>query len=419
MIKPKFVNKFLLRFIGVTCSLFLLAFISSCGRNDEPEPTPDKPDILKSSVLLYAIASNNLASSLQSDINEILAVAPDLDLINNDIFVYYLTHNQTPAMYKVESADIPGIYTLVKQKDYDRSQFSTDPKRINRVITDYLELSQAYIHGLIFWSHGTGWLPYFSDHQTKSSMSAESRMGTVHKSFGYDAYEGTVDQCDIIELADAIPEDIFHYIWFDCCYMGGIETIYQLRNKADFMVGYCTEVWGDGMQYSLTLPFLIREQPDLKGAAKAFSDYYLNRSLAVTVGVYDLSEVEGVAEIASERFNLSPAPAVYMQNYGRQGYHFYDFGQYLKSKMISTPDKWSTSVFDSLMSSYSDIALSNALDRLVIFKQSADIDFNRSPLSLDYFSGISVHYFHNENTESDMYYEQTDWYRRISREQQL
>ncbi|MDE6294514.1 MAG: hypothetical protein K2M03_00450 [Muribaculaceae bacterium] len=356
---------------------------------------------------------------MQSDINEILRVAPELDLFNNDIFVYYLTNNQAPALYQTEYDKTSGIYKLVKRKDYDRSQYSTDPRRIRGVIEDYLHLSPADTYGLIFWSHGTGWTPYFSDHKVNQSEVSQSGRGGVYKSFGYDSYNGTVDQCDIIELAEAVPEDIFHYIWFDCCYMGGIETVYQLRDKADYMVAYCTEVWGDGMQYTLTMPYLVNEQPDLKGAAKAFSDYYINQQLAVTVGVYDLSQVEGVAEVAAERFNLEPAPVVFMQNYGRQGYDFYDFGQYLKSKMIETPEKWSTSVFDSSMSAFDDIQLNAALSKLVVFKQSADINFNRSPLSLDYFSGLSVHYFKNENTEKDAYYQQTDWYKRISRQSEF
>lgn len=398
--------------------LLLLAMIMVCGCSRNDEPNPDNGSEIKhrkSSMLIYAVASNNLSTSLQSDMNEILKAAPELDLENNEIYIYYLTNITLPALYHLEYDKISKTYNFVKKMDYDRTQFSTDPRRISGVISDYISMTSADKRGLIFWSHGTGWLPYFSDHIVPDDQNAtNSYQSKIYKSYGYDSYLGVVDQCDIIELAEAIPSDTFHYIWFDCCYMGGIEVAYQLRDKADYMVGYCTEVWGDGMQYTLTMPLLATENPDLIGAADAFANYYIQQDLAVTVGVYDLSKIEKVADIASSRFDIEAPSIIFMQNYGRRNYRFYDFGQYQKSKMINTPAKWSQTSFDEAMSAYDDIELNDALSDFVIYKSSAEIDFNRMPLSLDYFSGISMHYLSDSSDETDEYYRQTDWFKRIS-----
>lgn len=396
-------------FTTILAAFFFTVGLVSCTDADSPKPDEEDKVIHKaSSVLIYAVASNNLSSALASDMDEILAVAPDLNLKDNEIYIYYLTNQQLPALYRLEYDKETKQYSFVVRKNYDRTEYSTDPKRISRVINDYLDRTSADKYGLIFWSHGTGWEPSLSDHIPPAESSAR-----VFKSFGYDNNSGKSDECDIIELAEAIPADVFHYIWFDCCYMGGIEVAYQLRDKAKYMVGYSTEVWGDGMQYTLTMPYLVKKSPDLVSAAKAFSDYYINQHLAVTVGVYNLSQIEGVADVAASRRDLSTPSVIFMQNYGRASHRFYDLGEYLKSKIMPRPDKWSQDSYDEAMSSVEDDELSEALDRFVIYKQSCDIDFNRKPLNLDLYHGVTVHHFADATDDADTYYKLTDWYKRV------
>lgn len=74
-----------------------------------------------------------------------------------------------------------------------------------------------------------------------------------------------------MRLADAIPDGVFDFIWFDACYMSGIETAYELRDKCDTFVAYPTEVYTPGMPYNLTIPYILKETPDLKSAASEFS----------------------------------------------------------------------------------------------------------------------------------------------------
>ena len=37
---------------------------------------------------------------------------------------------------------------------------------------------------------------------------------------------------EIDALADALPDNVAEYIWFDVCLMGCIEGLYEMRNKA-------------------------------------------------------------------------------------------------------------------------------------------------------------------------------------------
>lgn len=115
--------------------------------------------------------------------------------------------------------------------------------------------------------------------------------------YGYGG-ESNRDYINVDELADAIPDSRFETIWFDCCYMAGIEVIYQFRNKCRTFVGYPTEVWLEGMPYDMTLPFLMKTVPDITGAARTFFDYYNEVRDPVTVTVVDMSKLEPVADAA-------------------------------------------------------------------------------------------------------------------------
>ena len=198
-------------------------FISSC-RNDEPdEPVPTE---VSNSILIYAVASNNLYSSFLEDMKEIEEGLAGVDFSKVDLIIYSVTPYQN-GMLKRAVKDSEGNIIFKTLKEYDKSLYSTDPKRISQIISDYCEFSKADDRGLILWSHGTAWQPNFSDHITPN----------LNYSFGADNILGKTDYCDIDELAVAIPDGVFNYIWFDCCYMASIETYYQLRNKADYFVG--------------------------------------------------------------------------------------------------------------------------------------------------------------------------------------
>ncbi len=398
----------------ITALLAIVLLFGSCSKSsDEPDPSERRA---YSSLLLYAVASNNLASALHDDINEMLNACEYIDMDRNDIYVYYLTKTKMPALYAVRKKSSGDDYELVSVKDYDRSVYSTDPTRISEVIADYNSIaSPSDSKGIIFWSHGTGWSPDFSDHKVPGSGSKalDYLPPATNHSYGYDDFKGHVDKCDIIELADAIPDGYFNFIWFDCCYMGGIETLYQLRDKAEYIVAYPTEVWSEGMPYDLTIPSIVRKNPDLIGAAARFADYFISKKRAVTIGVFEMKQIEAVAEVAMQRADKDPAPKHLLQCYSRSPIGpFYDFGQMTKSAILDFKGSWSREAFDKAMSEFEDSELDEVLDKFTVYKAAYTKDFDNNDLKLKYYSGISAHYHYYDYTEESNYYLKLDWYKR-------
>ena len=343
----------------------------------------------ESVTLIYAIAANNLNNNLYSDMREMMAVARDINLNKNIVLVYSVNASNQCRLQKLAVDDKGnGVFELVR--DYPETPLSTDPERISRVIEDVVTMYPDTQKGLVLWSHATAWVPWFPP------MSSQSK----RRSFGQDNYQGVRYECNITELAEAIPADTFRYIWFDCCYMGNIETIYQLRNKADYIVGYPTEISTEGMPYDLTLPYLAAPNPDLEEASVILFKYYDAANIAISVAVVETDGLETLAH-ASRPFYLSgrqPASLSIVNNYSRlNGYPLYDFEQ--------------------LMLGYSDIGqemtdyLKFAIDSCVKLSLVSDKGWNNVYFNHTNECGLSVSNFINKETAADNFYTGLDWYK--------
>ena len=294
--------------------------------------------------------------------------------------------------------DAQGAWGFQELKSYDRNTFSTDPERMREVFGDIREKAPAEKYGLILWSHGTGWIPNFSDHQLPQGL---------QKSYGMDKYHGVTDYCDIDELAAAIPNRMFDYIWFDLCYMMGVEVAYQLRDKCDYIAGYPTEDWSMGMNYDTTLPMLASPIPDLAGAGKAFHEYYVAQNMPVTVTVMKTDGLERLAQAAADIYAYGKAPeSPYgLMNYSRLKTALYDLRQYTK-KYLDASDSDAQSLAAELDDAIADMTL---------YAGCSTKDFNghEGAFNPDEYSGLSCYFPETGTAEMEAYYHTLDWAHRV------
>lgn len=431
-ISMKFLHSYIL---SAAVIISMAASITSCG-SDSPDRGQDGgKKSLKRCILLYAVASNNLYSNLVSDKEEILEAAAKIDMDGLEMLVYQVTftkddkgrlHHETSLLRLVKGKD--GACEFIKIRDYDSSLYSTDPRRITEVMTEVRRLKDADKYGLILWSHGTGIDPAFSTHTppwgTKSgtgdyvretfnsqdkgaffSFGSDNDPGKDKKDEDDKIIEKYYDKIDIDELAEAIPSGMFDFIWFDACYMGGIETAYELKGKCEKLVAYPTEVYTPGMPYDKTMPYLLREKPLLEDAARIFFDYYDQHPSstyhAATVAVLDMNHIDEVAEVSSRIYGgKTLKSAVGLQKYSRSSHGpFYDFGQYVRECADQNDMQQLKSDFES------------AMNRFVVYKAATPRDFNGNVIASDNFSGLSCfHYSPESSTDKAKYYRSLKWY---------
>ena len=368
--------------------LTFLFLVGACSDN-EPDHSTESANP-KSVTLIYAVASNNLNYNLYLDSKEMKSVAPQLNLYDNVVLLYSVDENNQCRLQKLRvDSEGQGYFEIIK--DYSETPLSITPERISEVIGDVAGMYPDAPKGLILWSHATAWVPWFPP------MSQNSKRRT----FGLDNYQGVGYQCNITDLAEAIPEDTFRYIWFDCCYMGNIETIYQLRGKTPRIVGYPTEIHVDGMPYHKTLPFIARANPDLEGAAYALFEYYDAKNTTVSVVIVNTPELEYLAD-ACRPFYVNKAPenpAIGINDYSRmRGYPLYDLQQLLHSYSENTDEEKNN--------------LKEAVKASVSLSLVSDYSFNgpQFPFHHENESGLSVNNFINRETTADLFYKSLDWY---------
>lgn len=374
--------------ILIAAAVFITAF-DSCSK-DEPEEYSVKERL----VLIYAVAANNLQVNLKYDMQEILKVAPNLNLKNNKVLVYSVVNSGECLLQELQKNN-KGESEFVTVKEFEELPLSTSEERISEVM-GYVAANYDYPKkGLILWSHADGWLPWY-----QSTPSEPAEQDDRRKSFGWDNYEGSTYKTNITALADAIPADMFDFIWFDCCYMANIETVYQLRDKTDYVVGSVLEIASDGMPYDLTMPYLLQPEADLKAAAFEFYNDYDSRFIPVSVSIIDTSQLYNLADVARDIFATgTPATSLAnIQTYQRnQPVKFYDMGQLLRSY---------TNVPSGL-----ETALDEAFDKAVTYKLISEKDFNNRVINTAGYSGLSMHNYTDSGSSNETFYQTLDWFK--------
>lgn len=328
-----------------------------------------------------------------------------IDMSRQKLLLYLTTTDSTTCLIELQQSQIKKkkVLTWRKVKEYDRQQTSTAPAVMKRVISDALSVYPDAGHSLIFWGHGTAWTPGFSDHETRNGDPANI---PAQHSYGgeYGDDPRNPEWAEITDIADAIPDGAFKTIWFDCCYMSSIEVAYQLRNKTKMYVAYPTEVWDEGLNYNDVLPYIMRKNQDLTGAAAKFYSYYNDKNDAVTVSVMDMSRIEAVAEATRALMQQYPdeiGKVTGVSNYRRGGtYGYYDMMQLLKLK--DQGELWQ--------------GVQDSMNRFVVYHAESSKDFNNRQWVQTPLCGVSMHSlgeYGQKEADHEPFYRTLDWYKAV------
>lgn len=186
---------------------------------------------------------------------------------------------------------------------YNNQTFESNIRRMKK-------FAPAEKYALIIGSHGHAWTP-------KNFVSSSARLmqfGVANPSLLWQKPEGALTrhigdnghtvQYDVTEISSAIAtNDIeYEYILFDACFMGNIETAYELRNSTKYIIGSPCEVMGAGFPYAKVVPYMLTEggtSYNLDNICKEYVDYYRNESgigvRSACVALTNTAELEALA----------------------------------------------------------------------------------------------------------------------------
>lgn len=376
--------------LPVTFIFIASLFISSCEKFGIGEE-------YNRVVLLYLAANNNLSGYAKDNIDALkagyLPGEQDLDIL----LVYKHLSGSNPELIRLYRdgagkaiEDIVAVY---------QDQNSATPEVLRGVLNKMKSIFPADDYGLILWSHATGWLPegYYS--RTKSpGVFTEDPYADIVKSFGED--RGV--EMEITELRNALPFD-FEFIIFDCCFMGGIETAYELKDKAEYIVASPTEILATGFPYDKVIRPMFEYEADLSEVCNIFYNHYKAQGSEVptafnsaTIALYDTDELEDLASVCRQIFEGNREKIAALDRYSVQPYYrfdkdyFFDLEHFVSK--IATPLQL--------------ISFREALSDVVIAKWNTPEVLD---IPMENYSGISVYIPQPNGGELEQFYKGFSW----------
>lgn len=382
----------LLRTIIPAVSVAML--LNACSDDKQPDLDPiPAEDPVSRTILVYMAANNSLGSPNnsyrnQADIQEMITAASTQGFNGGRVIVYHHAYKAAhPVLLEITPDGAIGL------KYYDTATSSVDAARMTEVISDTRKVAPADEYGLILWSHGSGWLEDGMESKTTAYSFGEDREWLSDINY-------RKSTMNVTTLADIIGNDRpFAFIYFDCCYMSGIEVAYELRNATDYIIASATELPADGMRYDLNLPLLFKTQPDIVGAAKTTFEQYdvlSGGERTCTMSVIKCDALDGLAEYTRDIYSsVTPVKSVQgIQTFKTTTpYYYYDMEQYIEA-LSPAPD---------LLENWE-----KALADVVVYKANTPSLWGYWPVTRH--CGLSTYPLTSPNSATTKGYDRFEWY---------
>ena len=261
--------------------LICLALLSACCKDDE-ETIPQTR-----TVLIYMSAENTLSYDSENDLEEIRKGSQELT--NDDyLLVYYDRANkdELPWLARIVKGQLKDSVSIADMQISEKDEYASNPAVFEKV------LSYAYSHypatagyGLTFWGHASGWL----------------REDSIARSRGYGVDNGTNSPSydsgywmNIPTLRQALEKQPhLEFILADCCNFMCLETIYELCEVTDYIVGSAAEIPAQGAPYDKVVPEMFKRKDAAKGIMTQYSEDQLHY---LPLSVVKTQELEALAE---------------------------------------------------------------------------------------------------------------------------
>lgn len=366
-----------MKYLYIVC---LSVLICSCHKES------DGPSVLLTRTLLIYLGGDN---SLDAETYEKLVQIKNgwHNGINGKILVYQDTpFKDSPRLMEIDDKSEKGYITI---HTYDQEN-SASPEVLRRVIDDVTQLYPAKSYGLLVFSHASGWLP-------PQTLANGSRSIIIDND----------DEMELVDFAMALPNHLFDFIIFESCNMAGIEVVYELRNKAEYILASSAPIVSPGFTpvYAASMPYLFEEVPNLQRFAENYFNYWNlieGNKRSATISLIKTSELSDLAELIRQ-INIGISPPFLsidkFQNYDgvlEAPFYFFDFAQY----------------YQSLLNKNTNNVLQEHISKCVIYKKATPFYATAEGIfPITSFSGMTTFIMQKELNDLNKEYRKLQWYK--------
>ena len=385
-----------MRYNAIRCAaLSCVLFSGSCTEESAPAPCPDRPT---RTILVYLAGDNNLDK---------IGLTPELlrqgwKTPDSRCLIYYDAPKAAPKLFMLngECSDATPILEIAEEYPEENSASATV---FGRVLADVVRKYPSESYGLIFASHGSGWLPCGTLSNPTRSLGDDRNPGTT----------GGTTEMEIADFAATIPDHQFDFIVFEACLMSGVEVAYELRNKTDYILASSAELLVPGYApvYPAASHYLFDTTLDVPKALEKFAGSYFDYMNArdgafrsATQSIVCTREMDALAAAAFDTAEASVNDAVLgkLQHFDRPGSYgdtpakprYFDFGEYMA---YLVPEQ--------------QAAMDALLDRIVVWKAATpEFMAGYSGFTIRRHSGLTTYIEQEDFPGLNAAYEKTAWW---------
>jgi len=359
----------------ILLSVLIVSAYFSCDKNTEEEGPNQR------TVLVYLGRDNNLSGTEEDKLKSIMN---GWDGTNGKLLVFQDTKQDKPCLQEVYHSDGVNHTRIITAYENENS---ADPALLEQVLREMVNRFPALSYGLIVFSHASGWLPEGALVSPRSIIEDQKR------------------EMELTDFSDAIPDRLFDFIIFEACFMGGIEVMYELKEKTDYILVSSAELLSPGFApiYLSSIDELFLKEPDLLQFAKNAFDYVDKQSglyRSGTLSIIKTSELTALGNfIKTTNWLPEEVNVDAIQYFDRNRFHlFFDFEDYYQEKTDNELVK---------------TELAELINACVIYRAATPYFMSKYGFQIKRHSGLTTYIEQEEYPYLNQEYQKLRWYREV------
>ena len=387
--------------------------------NDNLQLNASRYAAAERTVLVYLAGKNNLFQSLQTNLEQMKAGS--MHIGNNTLLVFVRRDMQgeKPWLARVNNGELTDSVSLDDMGFGKSNMQACNPELMEQVMRYAFSHYPANEYGLVLGGHSTGWLIDEEPGQTRAFG--------VDNGDGYTYSRKNKRWMNVPTMARVL-ERVPHlkFIFADCCNFMCLETMYELRNVTDYIIGSPAEIPAEGAPYEQIIPALFEKNTF---CSSVIDIYYRTQNGELPLSAVKTSAIDQLAnatryalDMVQAKIGNGYADTQGLIHYGYSGssiqFHqeynlFYDAGDFFRSQLSE--------------SDY--LQWKQALDKTVIEKRFAKqwrtcmtwrYIYSDFEMTEEKYHGVSMYIPQDANTEYGIYYAQNNedikqlkWYQSV------
>ncbi len=194
-------------------------------------------------VLVYLAGHNNLSNCLEKNVEQIKKGSKSMSSGTLLVFVRSQKSGKIPWLARIEKGQVKDSLSVKDLGISVNGNYACDPVMMGKVLKYAYSRYPAKEYGLVLGGHSTGWM-------------IEEEPNT--RAFGHDtgsSFSGNAKWINVptmVRVLEQVPH--LKFIFADCCNFMCLESMYELRNVADYIIGSPAEIPGSGAPYEEVVP---------------------------------------------------------------------------------------------------------------------------------------------------------------------